>query len=199
MRGDLTKRLFDIAASFAGIVVLSPVMAAIAVAVLIDSGPPVFFSQVRIGRGGVPFRMHKFRSMRPGPGLQVTAGGDPRITRVGAFLRHYKLDELPQLWDILRGKMSLVGPRPEVPAMFARYPAESREKVVSVRPGITDLATLEYRHEEEILARAEDPERTYIEEIVPRKVALYLEYVDRRSFRLDLAIIRRTIKALYSD
>ena len=199
MGRDLAKRLFDVAASLVGLVVLSPGMVIIAIAIVVDSGLPVFFTQERVGLGGRPFRMHKFRSMRPGPGLQITAGGDPRITRVGAFLRRTKLDEMPQLWDILLGKMSFVGPRPEVPDMFARYPAESRDRIVSVRPGITDLATFEFRHEEDLLAGAADPEKTYIEDIVPRKVALYLAYLEQRSFWLDLKIIGRTITALFRD
>lgn len=197
MGRDFVKRTFDIVASLAGLVILSPVFLGLAVAILIDSGQPILFRQERVGRGGRPFRIHKFRTMRPAAGPLVTAGGDPRVTRVGAFLRRTKLDELPQLWDILRGRMSFVGPRPEVPAMFAHYPPAARERIVSVRPGITDLATLEFRHEEELLANSDDPERTYIEEIVPQKVALYLEYMDRRGFGLDLAIIGRTISALF--
>jgi len=197
MGRDVVKRSFDIAASLLGLVVLSPVLVVLAIAILIDSGAPVLFTQERVGRGGIPFRIHKFRTMRPAGGPQITAGGDPRITRIGGFLRRTKLDELPQLWDILRGKMSFVGPRPEVPAMFEHYPAGARDRIVSVRPGITDLATLEFRHEEDLLADADDPVRTYIEDIVPQKVALYLEYLDRRSFGLDLSIIGRTIAALF--
>jgi len=196
MGEDFAKRLFDIAASLAGLIVLSPVMAAIGFAILVDSGSPVLFSQDRVGRGGRIFRIHKFRSMRPAAGPQITAGGDPRITRVGAFLRRAKLDELPQLWNILIGEMSFVGPRPEVPDMFARYPVDARERIVSVRPGITDLATLEFRNEEALLAAAADPERVYLDQIVPRKIALYLEYIDRRSFGLDMSILWRTLKAL---
>lgn len=197
MAGDRAKRAFDVAASLAGLVVLSPVFAAVAIAVLVDSGAPVLFRQERVGRGGVPFTIHKFRTMRPAAGTRITAGGDPRITRVGAFLRRTKLDELPQIWDVLRGAMSFVGPRPEVPDMLARYPADARERMLSVRPGITDLATLEFRDEEAILAGAEDVERVYLEEVVPRKLALSLDYVDRRSFALDMAILGRTIAALF--
>jgi lipopolysaccharide/colanic/teichoic acid biosynthesis glycosyltransferase len=194
---DFSKRAFDIAASLFGMIVLSPVMAAIAVAILADSGAPVLFSQDRVGLRGRIFRIHKFRTMRAAAGPQVTAGGDPRITRVGAFLRRTKLDELPQLWDVLRGAMSFVGPRPEVPGMFEKYPEAARTRIVSVRPGITDLATLEFTNEEQILAGASDLEKTYLEEVVPQKIALYFEYLDRRSFALDMAIIGRTIKKLF--
>ena len=194
---DFAKRAFDIAASLVGLIVLSPVLAAISIAILIDSGRPVLFSQDRVGLRGRLFRIHKFRTMRPVAGPKITAGGDPRITRVGAVLRRTKLDELPQLWDVLRGAMSFVGPRPEVPGMFAHYPAKARQRITSVRPGITDLATLEFRDEEAVLAGAADPEKTYLEEVVPKKIALYLDYLDRRSFGLDLAIIGRTIRGLF--
>lgn len=196
MPADGTKRAFDILTSAAGLVVLSPVLLVVALAVVLDSGPPALFRQTRVGRGGVPFTIHKFRTMRPAAGTLITAGGDPRVTRVGAFLRRSKLDELPQLWDVLRGTMSFVGPRPEVPDMLARYPAAGRAKMLAVRPGITDLATLEFRDEEAILAGADDVERVYIEEIVPRKLALATRYVDTRSFALDMRILARTIAAL---
>jgi len=196
MLSDIVKRAFDIGASLAGLVVLSPVMLAIAVAIVVDSGLPVLFTQDRVGKGGQVFRIHKFRTMRAAAGPRVTAGGDPRITRVGGFLRRTKLDELPQLWDVLRGAMSFVGPRPEVPGMFQRYPAAARERIVTVRPGITDLATLEFTDEEAILAGAADPEKTYLEEVVPQKIALYLDYLDRRSFGLDMRIIGRTLAKL---
>ncbi len=197
MGQDLAKRLFDIAASAVGLVVLSPVMLAVAVAILLETGRPVLFTQIRVGRHEEPFRIHKFRSMRPAAGARITAGGDPRITRVGAFIRRTKLDELPQLWDVLRGRMSLVGPRPEVPDMFAHYPAQARSRIAAVRPGITDLATLEFRNEEEILAGAADPERAYLDDVLPKKIALYLDYLDRRSFLLDLSIILRTVAGLF--
>ncbi len=196
MAGDLAKRAFDIVASLVGLIVLSPAMFAIAVSILVDSGPPVLFSQDRVGLKGRTFRIHKFRTMRPAAGPKITADGDPRVTRVGAFLRRTKLDELPQLWDVLRGAMSFVGPRPEVPGMFEHYPAEARRRIVSVRPGITDLATLEFSDEEAILAGATDPEKVYLEKVVPRKIALYLDYLDRRSFGLDLVILGRTLKKL---
>jgi lipopolysaccharide/colanic/teichoic acid biosynthesis glycosyltransferase len=196
MPADLTKRAFDILASAIGLVALSPVLLAIGLAIRLESGPPVLFRQTRVGRGGALFTIHKFRTMRPVAGSRITAAGDPRVTRVGAFLRRTKLDELPQLWDILRGVMSFVGPRPEVPDMLAYYPPGDRAKLLSVRPGITDLATLEFRDEEAILAGADDVERAYLEEVVPRKLALATRYVDSRSFTLDMQILARTLAAL---
>lgn len=196
MSDDLTKRIFDILASAAGLIVLSPVFLIISLAVILDSGTPALYRQTRVGRGGILFTIHKFRSMRPAAGTRITAGGDPRVTRVGALLRHTKLDELPQLWDVLRGAMSFVGPRPEVPEMLEHYPAAGREKMLSVRPGITDLATLEFRDEEAILAGADDVERVYLEEVVPKKLALATRYVDTRSFALDMRILGKTFAAL---
>lgn len=196
MPADRTKRVFDILASATGLVLLSPAFLVIGLAVVLESGPPALFRQTRVGRGGELFTIHKFRTMRPAAGSRITASGDPRVTRVGAFLRRTKLDELPQLWDILRGVMSFVGPRPEVPDMLAHYPPAEREKLLSVRPGITDLATLEFRDEEAILAGAVDVERVYLEKVVPRKLALATRYVDSRSFALDMRILGRTLAAL---
>ena len=182
-----------------GLLLLSPLLLIIAAIIKLTSPGPVFFRQRRLGQRGRPFELIKFRSMvdraaKAGP--LVTAGGDRRITRVGRILRRAKLDELPQLWDVLRGAMSFVGPRPEVPGMFETYPEAARSRIVSVRPGITDLATLEFTNEEQILAGAGDPEKIYLEEVVPQKIALYIEYLDRRSFSLDMAIIGRTLKKL---
>jgi lipopolysaccharide/colanic/teichoic acid biosynthesis glycosyltransferase len=145
----------------------------VALWIKLDSPGPVFFRQERIGRFGVPFRIHKFRTMTHGAvGAQITVGADARITRAGAWLRRTKLDELPQLIDVLRGAMSLVGPRPEVPRYVAMYPQGLRDKVLSVRPGITDVASLEYRDEGELLARAADPEREYVSVVMPAKLKL---------------------------
>lgn len=196
MPADRRKRAFDIFASAAGLVLLSPVLLVIALAVVVDSGRPALFRQTRVGRGGVPFTIHKFRTMRPVAGTRITAGGDPRVTRVGTFLRRTKLDELPQLWDVLRGAMSFVGPRPEVPEMLERYPPAGRARMLSVRPGITDLATLEFRDEEAILAGADDVERVYLDEVVPKKLELATHYVETQSFALDMQILGRTIRAL---
>ena len=197
--GDLAKRAFDLALAALGLVLLSPLLAAIALAVKLDSPGPVFFRQQRVGRGGVPFRIHKFRTMRhdaAGAGPQLTVGADARITRVGAFLRRAKLDELAQLLDVLAGSMSLVGPRPEVPRYVALYPAALRDVVLSVRPGLTDLASIEFRDEAALLARAADPEREYVEVVMPRKLALAARYVKARSLALDVTILWRTLRLL---
>ena len=192
----MAKRAFDLALAALGLVLLSPLLAAIALAVTLDSPGPVFFRQERVGRGGVPFRIHKFRTMRhdaAGAGPQLTVGADARITRVGAFLRRTKLDELAQLLDVLAGSMSLVGPRPEVPRYVALYPAALRDVVLSVRPGLTDLASIEFRDEAALLARAADPEREYVEVVMPRKLALAARYVKARSLALDVTILWRTL------
>lgn len=193
------KRLLDVAGSGAGLVVLSPVLLGIAIAIRLDSPGPVFFRQERIGLRGKPFRIHKFRTMAVDPtgtAQQITVGADRRITRVGHVLRKYKLDELAQLIDVFRGAMSLVGPRPEVPKYVAIYPAEVREIVLSVKPGITDLASIEYRDENTLLGKSDDPERTYIEEVLPAKLSYCVEYVRHHSIWLDLRIIARTIIAV---
>ena len=165
----MVKRLFDLLGAALALLLLSPLLLLIALAIRLDSPGPVFFRQLRVGRHGVPFRIHKFRTMAAdAPGLPLTVGADPRITRVGARLRDLRLDELPQLIDVLAGSMSLVGPRPEVPRYVAHYPPELRERVLSVRPGITDPASLLFIDEAELLRRAADPEREYIEVIMPK-------------------------------
>lgn len=191
------KRLFDIAASCIGLLLLAPVLLGIAVWIKRDSPGPVFFRQQRIGRHGEPFRIYKFRSMRQdNAGLQITVGADDRITRSGHFIRAYKLDELPQLINVLLGDMSIVGPRPEVPRYVALYPADVRAEVLSVRPGITDLASVQYRSESTLLAQSSNPEQTYVDTILPAKLALCREYVRERSFWLDLRIIGMTLGIL---
>ncbi len=195
----MAKRCFDLLLSSVGLLVLSPVMLLIALLVKLDSPGPVMFRQERVGRFGRTFRIHKFRTMRHEPvgrGLQITVGADSRITRVGGFLRASKLDELPQLLDVWLGDMSLVGPRPEVPRYVAHYPAELREKVLSVRPGITDIASIEYRDESAVLARSADPEHAYIHEVLPHKLALAARYVERSSIWLDAWLIARTLWAI---
>jgi lipopolysaccharide/colanic/teichoic acid biosynthesis glycosyltransferase len=196
-----TKRVFDVAAALVGLVLLAPLFIAVAVWIRLDSPGPVFFRQERVGRGGLPFRIHKFRTMRvaagsPGPAL--TVGADPRITRAGAFLRRTKLDELPQLIDVLRGDMSIVGPRPELPQFVAAYPPELRAKVLSVRPGITDPASLQFRDESTLLARAADPEREYRDVVLPAKLRLAADYVDKATLAGDLRLIASTLRALWS-
>lgn len=191
----MIKRMFDLLAAAAGLVLIAPLLAMIAIAVKLDSPGPVLFRQERVGRHGESFRIRKFRTMvqdAPKLGGAITVGRDPRITRVGHWLRRYKLDELPQLIDVLVGDMSLVGPRPEVPRYVALYPPEVRERVLSVRPGITDNASLAFIDENAQLAGAEDPEKEYVERILPHKLGLYLDYVDNQSFGRDLSIIFRT-------
>ena len=195
----MAKRAFDLVVAALLLILLSPPMLAIAVWIKLDSPGPVFFRQRRVGRHGVPFRIHKFRTMRADAGGgALTVGRDPRITRAGAWLRPRRLDELPQLIDVLQGTMSLVGPRPEVPEYVAHYPAALREQALSVRPGITSLGTLEFLDEAEQLARAADPEREYVEVILPRKVRLAADYAARSSLRDDLRVLGRTLHRLVS-
>lgn len=192
----MIKRMFDLLAAAAGLVLIAPVLALIAIAVKLDSPGPVLFRQERVGRHGESFRIRKFRTMVPDApklGGAITVGRDPRITRVGHWLRRYKLDELPQLIDVLVGNMSLVGPRPEVPRYVALYPPGVRERVLSVRPGITDNASLAFIDENAQLADAADPEKEYVEKILPYKLGLYLDYVDNQSFGRDVSILLRTI------
>lgn len=190
----MMKRLFDLLASSFGILLLSPLLLVIAVAIALGSPGGAFFRQVRVGRYGKEFFLLKFRSMRPGSEAkgQLTVGqNDPRITGVGRLLRRSKLDELPQLFNILVGHMSVVGPRPEVPRYVALYTAEQRQ-VLNVRPGLTSLASIAYINENEILGRSNDPERSYVEEVMPAKLALDLYYAQNASLAHDLRIIGRT-------
>lgn len=195
----MAKRLLDLLGAGLGLLLLAPLLVLVALAIKADSPGPVFYRQVRVGRGGREFRIHKFRTMKHNPGdrgPQITVGGDARITRVGAWLRRSKLDELAQLIDVLAGDMSLVGPRPEVPRYVALYPAALREKILSVRPGITDFASIEFRDENDLLARSADPDRAYREEVLPRKLALQARYVDAAGVATDLTLIARTLVAL---
>lgn len=192
----MLKRLFDVLASLAGLILLSPLLISTMLAIRLESPGPAFFLQERVGLEGKRFRIIKFRTMRqsaPAEGPQITIGQDPRITPIGHTLRKFKLDELPQLINVLRGEMSLVGPRPEVPAYMARYTPEQQATILSVRPGITDFAAIEFSDEADILARAADPEAAYVQEVMPRKFALYERYVRERSFWLDLILIGRTL------
>lgn len=190
----LGKRLFDVVLSALGLVLLSPLLLLLALLVWMEDGGFPLFKQIRIGRGGQPFRLLKLRSMRSqGNGRQITAGGDPRCTRIGRILRRFKLDELPQLWNVLRGDMSLVGPRPEVP-LYVDPSAPEWQTVLRVRPGITDLASLIYRNEEELLAQAGDPEHYYRRQILPDKLALNALYLRRQSPLTDLRLILWTLR-----
>jgi len=195
----LLKRLFDLVASAIGLVILLPVLLIISICIKIESTGPMFFRQERVGQRGQTFRIHKFRTMVTDAeqrGMQITVGKDPRITRVGATLRKYKLDELPQLLDVLRGKMSLVGPRPEVPRYVAVYPSDIKDKILSVKPGITDWASIKYKDENDVLGAADDPHIAYIEEVMPVKLQYASDYVDSRSFLGDLKIIFATLSAI---
>lgn len=188
------KRGFDLVGAGVALVLLAPVMLAVALAVKLDTPGPVFFRQVRVGRHGRPFRIHKFRTMvHEAGGPELTVGDDRRITRSGAFLRRTKLDELAQLIDVLQGSMSLVGPRPEVPRYVALYPDALRAKLLAVRPGITDPASLAFGDENALLAQAADPERAYVEDVMPRKLALAEAYVDRAGVITDLKVLARTL------
>jgi lipopolysaccharide/colanic/teichoic acid biosynthesis glycosyltransferase len=189
----LAKRCFDVLCAGLGLLLLAPLLLLIALWVRLDSPGPALFRQTRVGRFGVPFTIHKFRTMRVEPGAAITVGADPRITRAGRVLRASKLDELPQLWDVLRGAMSLVGPRPELPRYVELYPAALRERVLSVRPGVTDPASLAFSHEAELLAAASDPEREYREVILPAKLRLSADYAASASLATDLMLILRTL------
>jgi lipopolysaccharide/colanic/teichoic acid biosynthesis glycosyltransferase len=190
----ILRSLFDRVAAALGLVALAPVLVAVGIAVVIEDGWPWWFAQERIGRSGRPFRLLKFRSMRrANSGSLITARGDSRITRVGAVIRKYKLDELPQLWNVLKGEMDLIGPRPEV-ARYVEMNDPLWRGVLQVRPGITDLATLVYRNEEEILAQAEDPEQYYRQVVLPEKLRLNLEYQEKRSLLRDLRLIFLTLR-----
>lgn len=196
----MAKRSMDLLLSLLGLLVLAPLLLLIACWIKLDSRGPVFFRQERVGRFGVPFRIHKFRTMKDGAsidGPSITVGADARITRVGRWLRQSKLDELPQLIDVLQGRMSMVGPRPEVPRYVALYPAELRAKVLSVRPGITDPASIAYRDESRLLAAAADPEREYLHVVMPAKLEHAARYIDQRSLRGDLRLIGATLRALW--
>lgn len=195
---DLLRRALDVVASTAGLIVLLPFTLLTALAVAVDSPGPVLFRQRRVGLNGREFEILKFRTMRvdaEAVGGQLTVGTDPRVTRVGRFLRASKFDEIPQLFNVLRGDMSLVGPRPEVPRYVALYSPEQRQ-VLSVRPGITDPASIAYRSESQLMANAADPERLYIEELMPRKLDLNLEYLKRRTVGSDIGVVLQTIVAV---
>ena len=196
----MPKRIFDLVFSALALLLLAPVFALIALAIRWDTPGPVFFRQDRVGRGGRPFRIRKFRTMvvdAPALGPAITIGQDPRITRVGAWLRRTKLDELPQLMDVLQGHMSLVGPRPEVPQYVALYPPDLRERVLAVRPGITDPVSLKLADEARVLAASADPERTYREELLPAKLREAVAYAEQASLWSDLRIIWATARVLW--
>lgn len=190
----MIKRIFDIFFSLIVLAILSPILFLIILLVLSDSKGGAFFHQIRVGKDGVEFKLHKFRTMKPASenSGQLTVGmRDSRITKIGYYLRKSKLDEMPQLWNILVGQMSVVGPRPEVPKYVAMYSAQQRQ-VLSVKPGLTDYASIKYVNENEILEKSSNPEQTYIDEIMPEKLALNLQYIREKSLLVDLKIIVNT-------
>ena len=195
----MAKRVFDLVGAALALGLLWPLLVGIALWIKLDSPGPVLFRQQRVGRHGRVFSIRKFRTMAadaPERGPLITVGNDPRITRAGGWLRRSKLDELPQLIDVLAGHMSLVGPRPEVPAYVARYPRDLRDKVLAVRPGITDPVSLAMADEGALLAAATDPEREYIEVLLPRKLHAAAAYAERATLWTDLGVIARTLRLL---
>lgn len=194
----MSKRIFDFLLSFIGLIILSPIFVVIALWIMADSSGGIFYRQERIGKNGKPFRIHKFRTMvvNADKAGGLTVGKDSRITNSGKVLRHYKLDELPQLIDVLFGKMSLVGPRPEIAEFMNLYPDDVRQKILSVRPGITDWASIQMIDENDLLAQYDNPHDAYVEHIMPQKARFYVEYVDNQSFLGDIKIILATIKKI---
>ena len=195
----MIKRLVDCVGAAIALLLLWPLLAGLAIWIVLDSPGPALFRQERVGRFGRPFRIHKFRTMRPDAdrlGPPLTVGEDARITRAGRWLRRYRFDELPQLLDVLRGDMSLVGPRPEVPRYLARVPAALRDRVLAVRPGITDPVSLAHVDEAAELATAADPEREYVEVILPRKLQAAADYASRATLWSDLRVIASTLRLL---
>lgn len=195
------KRVFDIICALCGLIILSPVLLLIIVLIKLTSTGPVFFRQTRVGQYERLFQIHKFRTMivnAEASGLKITVGRDPRITSIGHFLRKTKLDELPQLIDVLMGTMSLVGPRPEVPEYVQYYTNEIKAIVLNVRPGITDWASIKMIDENDILARASDPQQAYIQQILPEKLAYAVRYVQTRSLKLDVYLILLTISKIFT-
>lgn len=191
----MAKRAFDLFWSVLGLVVLSPLLLLVALLVKAEDGGPVFFRQVRVGRGGRPFRIWKFRTMvvdAEHRGRALTVGADTRITRIGRHLRSTKLDEFPQLLNVVAGEMSLVGPRPEVPRYVERY-TEAQRAILGLRPGITDLASIKYRHESELLGQAEDPEAIYVNEVLPDKIRINLAYAAKAGVGSDFLVILATL------
>jgi lipopolysaccharide/colanic/teichoic acid biosynthesis glycosyltransferase len=193
-----TKRTVDLLGASLGLLLLAPILGLVALAIVLDDGGPLFFRQVRVGEGGLPFRIWKFRTMRPAAGAPITIGADTRITRVGRWLRRYRLDELPQLLNVLTGTMSLVGPRPEVPEFVAAYTASERE-LLRYRPGMTDPASLQFRNEAAILDRMADPVHGYRIQVLPLKLATSLGYAHRATTWSDLRVLMATALAVIAD
>ncbi len=193
------KRAFDFVAALLGLLLAGPLIILLALMVRLDSPGPAIFRQLRVGRNGVGFYIRKLRTMQidsHSENSQITVGNDPRITRLGHWLRKWKLDELPQLWNVLVGDMSFVGPRPEVPKYVALYPSGLREKVLSIRPGITDPCSIILRNESDLLDASSNPYQFYIDELIPAKLKVAEEYIENQSFFGDLKIILGTILAV---
>lgn len=190
------KRIFDIVASLVGIIILAPLLLFVAIWIVIESPGGPIYTQQRVGRNKKLFQIYKFRSMYlHSEGRQLTISSDLRITRVGQFIRRTKIDELPQFFNVLKGDMSFVGPRPEVPRYVAYYSSE-QEEVLKMRPGITDIASIEYLYENELLDNSDDPEKTYVNKILPEKLRLNLAYIENFSFVNDIKVILKTIRCL---
>mgnify|MGYP000666363737 FL=1 len=189
-----SKRIFDIVSSLIALVIFSPLIIIISLWIALDSRGGVFYRQIRVGKNQKEFGLYKFRSMRPNSDKagQITVGNDSRVTKVGKFIRKFKIDEVPQLINILKGDMSVVGPRPEVPKYVNMY-SEEQLKVLSVLPGLTDYASIEYLDEQKILGASEDPDKAYIEEVMPAKLKLNLKYIADRGFWLDIKLVFRTV------
>lgn len=193
------KRIFDLFTAGIVLTLLLPILVVIALMVRRDSPGPAIFAQERVGRAGAVFKIYKYRTMivnERKPTLQITVGNDPRITKIGSFLRKWKLDELPQLWNVIVGDMSLVGPRPEVPRYVAFYPPAIREIVLSVRPGITDPCSIQFLNESKILKNENNPEHYYINNILPQKLDIYVNYIENKNFMSDVFIILKTVKSI---
>lgn len=192
------KRIFDIVSSGIGLFILSPIFIILGIWIKLDSSGPVFYKQVRVGKNGKDFKIFKFRSMKldsDKQGLITVGGRDPRVTNSGYYIRKYKLDEIPQLINVFIGDMSIVGPRPEVRKYVELY-NEEQLKVLTVRPGITDTASIKYRNENELLEKADDPDKMYIDEIMPDKLKYNLEYIEKKSFFYDIKLIFMTFKEI---
>ena len=195
----MLKRTFDIILSIVGIIILSPIFIVVTILIKSESKGPAFFKQLRVGKNGKEFYIFKFRSMAKNQDkkdLKITVANDKRITKIGSFIRKYKIDELPQLINVVKSEMSIVGPRPEVPEYVKYYSIRDRKIILSVKPGITDLASIEFRNESQILAESPNPEKSYIKIILPKKLKYCRFYVKNRSFTYDIMIILKTFKAI---
>ena len=197
----MIKRTFDFLFALIALITLSPLLVSLALLIKIDSRGPIFFRQQRVGKKGKIFRVYKFRTMIKKAGKNqeevFAVGEDKRITRMGNFLRRWKIDELPQLINIFKGEMSLVGPRPELPKYVNFYPSEKRKQILSVRPGMTSLASIKFSQERGTLIKSNNPEKDYLNKILPQKMSLDLEYVKKQSFFIDLLLIIKTIKKIF--